>query len=433
MLNRYAPFISALIVSMVFGIAAHKYQFFPAPQLIYVVKQARLALGVFSSADKWYYRDADGRPLVKHYPQAQPQAGLTMLTGIGADDGLFVRIIDSDGEVVHQWDIDWYQLWPDATHIPEHLIPQGRPGTHLHGSRLMDNGDIVFNFENLGLMRLDVCSNVVWKLAYPTHHSVFADQSGNLWLPGQVYHQQPLAHYPNYQVPFKEDTVVIVSPDGQLLKEYSIMDILKTNGYEGLMYMSTTSSRNPKVTGDVYHLNDVEVFPSTMKEGVFKQGDVLVSLRNINTVLVFDPQTLNIRFIRVGQFVRQHDADFVDGNTISLYDNNHIGPESFGQSSKILLISALTGEVSSYLSSPQPIHFYSDIMGKHQWLDNGNLLVLESRNGRVIEISRQKTKVWEYNNLIADTNMVGIMEGAERLPARFDQRFFADKLRQCQR
>lgn len=432
MLNRYAPFISALVIAMVFGIASHKYQFPPAPQLVYMAKQARLALGVMSGGDKWYYVEAEGRELVTHHKPEQRQAGLTMLTGIGGDDTLFIRVIDADGQTVHQWDIDWYKMWPDATHLPEHHIPQGKPGTHLHGSRLMDNGDVVFNFENLGLMRLDVCSNEVFKLAYPTHHSVFESETGNLWLPGQIYHTEKLKDYPNYQVPFKDDTVVIVSPDGKLLKEYSIMEILKRNGYEGLMYMSTTSSRNPKVTGDVYHLNDVEVFPSTMTEGVFKHGDVMVSLRNINTVFVFDPETLDIRYLTVGQFVRQHDPDFIDGNTISVYDNNHIGPRSFGQTSKILFFSAIDNSVTSFLQPQDNIHFYTDIMGKHQWLANGNLLALESRNGRVLEISPEKELVWEYNNLIAGTSLVGIMEGAERLAPKFDKAFFKQKQQACQ-
>jgi hypothetical protein len=424
MLKRYTPFISALVVALVYGMASERFTWFPSPQVKVIVKQAMLALELFDGSPSWYYVEAEGRQLIEDHQPQLSQPGLTLLTGVGPEDSLFIRTVEANGEVVHQWDIDWYELWPEANHIPDHLIPRGKPGTHLHGSRLMGNGDIVFNFENLGLVRLNICSKLVFKLAYPTHHSVFVDEQGNFWLPGQIYHQQKLEEFPYYDVPFKDDTIVMVSSTGKLLSEVSVMRLLKDNGYEGLMYMSTISSRKPSVTGDVYHLNDVEVFPSTMAEGVFKHGDVMVSLRNTNTVFVYDPKTLKIRYLTAGKFVRQHDPDFVDGNTISVFDNYHVAHKDFGHKSKILLISAIDGSVTSYLKGENELEFYSNIMGKHQWLDNGNLLVLESRNGRVFEVTPQKQRVWQYSNLIVNTSMVGVLEGAERLPAQFDRAFF---------
>ena len=120
--------------------------------------------------------------------------------------------------------------------------------------------------------------------------------------------------------------MVQISPQGELLQTISLMKLLKDNGYDGLMNLSTLIGREPRVSGDVYHLNDVEVFPRSLPEGVFKHGDVMVSLRNINTVLVFDPKALKIRFVSTGQFVRQHDPDFIDGNRFSVYDNNLVAP-----------------------------------------------------------------------------------------------------------
>lgn len=163
-----------------------------------------------------------------------------------------------------------------------------------------------------------------------------------------------------------------------------------------------------------------------------------MSLRNINTVLVLDPVTLKIRYLTTGKFVRQHDADFIDGNTISVYDNNHVasprsGAESGGQhnSSKIVLISALDNSLTDYISGSQTLPFYSMIMGKHQWLNNGNLLIAESMKGRAFEINPQKQLVWVYNNVIAQTDTVGIMEGAERLPPNFDAQFFSRSRAAC--
>ena len=53
-------------------------------------------------------------------------------------------------------------------------------------------------------------------------------------------------------------------------------------------------------------------------------------------------------------------------------------------------------------------------------------------NGRVLEISPQKELVWEYNNLISQTDTVGIVEGAERLAPFFDTEFFSRSTAACQ-
>lgn len=429
-MNSRSFYIASMTVFLIYGMIAQKYKFFPQPQLSYMLEQSIFAVSEFKGND-WYYVEAINRKVVPQYKASEVQPGLTLITGIGKNHGLFIKVIDINGEIVHQWDINWYKIWPDADHIPDHLIPKGKPGTHIHGSKLMKNGDIVFNFENLGLIRLDICGKAVFKVAYPTHHTVGLNNNSDFLLPGQTYHQKKLPRYPNHIPPFKADNVVKISADGKVLSEISIMTLLEKNNYQGLMYLSTTASRDTSVTGDIFHLNDVEVFPLHMKEGVFKHGDIMISLRNINTVLVFNPKTLKIRYLISGKFIRQHDPDFIDGNTFSVYDNNHFAPTNFGHNSKIVIVSALNNHVRSYFPENNKLRFYSNIMGKHQWLKNGNLLILELMNGRVFEINQQKKIVWTYNNIIQNNKKVGIMEGAERLPLQFNRQFFDKETDAC--
>lgn len=432
MFARIAPVICALALCMTYGIVAQKNQWFPAKYVNFVVNQASLAIETLTGEDTWYYLDtAEPRQVVEHYDESLAQSGLTLITGVTADKTLSLRVVDMDGAIVHQWQPDWYQIWPDAPHVHRHHKPRGIPGTHIHGSKLLDNGDIIFNFENLSLVRLDACGEVVFKLPHLTHHSIFEDEQGDFWVPSQKYQTQPRSDLPNLTVPYKEDTVLKVSPSGEVLAEYSIVDILVKNGYDGLLYMSAKAGRHTKVKGDLHHLNDVEVFPSTMSEGVFKHGDVMVSLRNINTVFVFDPQSLAIRFISIGQYVRQHDPDFIDGNTISVYDNNNMAALEHEPQSRIVLQSALDSSLQSYLKPQDKLGFYTNIMGKHQWLANGNLLILESMNGRVFEVTPDKQLVWQYNNVIANESLVGIMEGAERLAPKYDRAFFSQLASRC--
>ena len=62
-----------------------------------------------------------------------------------------------------------------------------------------------------------------------------------------------------------------------------VVDLLRDNGLSGLLYMSAIKQRDTSVTGDTLHLNNVEPFPAAMQPGVFAPGDLLVSLRNIDT------------------------------------------------------------------------------------------------------------------------------------------------------
>lgn len=252
------------------------------------------------------------------------QPGLTLLTAVGSETRLEAKIIELDGTVVQRWDTDWFKIWPNAEHVPAIFMPKQTPGTHIHGAVIMENGDLVFNFEYLGLVRLDVCGDVVWRLPYQTHHSIYADpMSGNLWVSGRRFHDRPDPSRPNHRPPFAGPTVLEIAPDGSILQEISIFDVMAKNDLDGLMLLKdfgTILKSDVATTGDTLHLNDVEVFPSSPPTGHFQPGDIMVSLRNIHTVLVFDPKSQNIKFIKTGDVIGQHDPDFIDGDTISVFD-----------------------------------------------------------------------------------------------------------------
>jgi hypothetical protein len=344
---------------------------------------------------------------------------------------LSVRVIDAQGNIVHQWGIDWFRLWPNADHLPEKDLPKIQPGVHIHGAEIMANGDLVFNFEHLGLMRLDPCGKVVWRLPYRTHHSVFVDQQGDLWVSGQIDHDSSLPGLRS-RPGVIEPTLLRISPSGEIMQEIRVLKLLEENGLPGLAFMTTQARSKPMVAGDILHLNDVEVFPASMTEGFFKAGDIMFSLRNINAVFVVEPDSLKIKYSSIGRYVRQHDPDFIDGNRISVFDNNNKGEMTQGVYSRIVIEDARSGELTVAFEGSKRIPFFTHIMGKHQWLSNGNLLVSASSYGRVFEVSPAGELVWEFTN-ITEPGYAGIVEEAERLAAQFDTEFFKEKAAQCAR
>jgi len=168
-----------------------------------------------------------------------------------------------------------------------------------------------------------------------------------------------------------------------------------------------------------------------MGEGFFKSGDVMISLRDASTVFVFDRETEEIKFIATGQFVLQHDPDFIDSETISVFDNNSTGFPSWGPFSRIVTLSAAgrngTEKAEVYFEGTYEQPFYTDLAGKHQWLGNGNLLVTEFATGRAFEVNREGQIVWEYVNYVGD-GMVGGITDVQRLPEEYACFFSENKV-----
>jgi len=157
------------------------------------------------------------RPASLNTPRACP--GVNLVTHITTGEVLSVKLMGNEGSTLHKWIIDWFTIWPDAAHVPAHLTPRSRPGTHVHRAALLPNGNLVFNFEKLGLVCLDPRGNVVWRLPHQTHHSVTLADDGNLWVCGIRTIVKPLAAVPNLKVPFYEDTILEVTPDGKIARE----------------------------------------------------------------------------------------------------------------------------------------------------------------------------------------------------------------------
>ena len=61
-------------------------------------------------------------------------------------------------------------------------------------------------------------------------------------------------------------------------------------------------------------------------------------------------------------------------------------------------------------------------MGAHQYLPNGNLLVVVPDEGRVVEVTGKGEKVMEFNNIARSTRHNGHVENAQWVPLDFFDR-----------
>ena len=427
--------LSLLFWAFAYGVAVQKFQLFPFQIIRHAEEGAQETLAILTGELPWYYRHTDRTDAVAiHRPDAFFE-GLTLISGLTKEGDIDVKVLTRDGEVVHQWRIDWFDgFWPDPHHVLAEDLPRGRPATIIQGIALLNNGDVVFNLDLLGMARVGLCGNVVWRLPYQTHHALHVDEKGDLWVAGQKRRKERSPDLPGYQPPFVAFTVLKVTPGGDIAHEISVFDVLIKNNLLGLLYMAPKDAWSDtwsiEVSGDTLHLNDVEIFPSHLQPGVFDAGDVMISLRNINTIVVFSPDTLRIKYLGIGNVVRQHDPDFVDGDRLSVLDNHNVRPESQSPQSRIVVLSATHDDMQVIYSGSAEQPFYTPIMGKHQWLPNGNMLITESVKGRAFEIDPEGTLVWEYFHLV-DRGRLALLSEAHRLPSSFTRSFFEEGRRTC--
>ena len=128
----------------------------------------------------------------------------------------------------------------------------------------------------------------------------------------------------------------------------------------------------------------------------FAPGDLLISLRTLHLVAVLDPNSGHVKWWSRGPWRFQHDPDFTGDGKISVYNNNT------GRSrSEIIKIDPSTREVSNELLDGE-LSFQAGGMGTHQYLPNGNVLIVVPQEGRIIEVSETGEVVFEFNNVVSE-------------------------------
>ena len=364
------------------------------------------------------------------YNKESAQQGLTFITSMW-DHSNGMNLIDMDGNVLHEWRVSFNDIWKDDKTWPIKEI--GDWDTDIHGAILYLNGDVVFNFEYDSLIKIDQCSNVIWKLkGLFTHHSVEQDNAGNLWVAGKGRLLEPDSRFPFLKAPIEEDFILKVSPEGKVLEKISILEVLYQSEYYSVLFADGVSILSRKAEG-ITHLNDIEILDASIADSYsqFNAGDILVSLRNLNLLMVIDSKSKKIKWTQTGPYLRQHDPDFIGNGLIGLFDNRADGFASTGSffgGSRILSINPVTREIKTlYEGSPQN-PFYTFVRGKQQFLDKGNILISEHGAGRSFEINSNQKIVWSYVNRYNENAVYKLTE-ATRYPLTYAN--FLNEKREC--
>lgn len=320
-----------------------------------------------------------------------------------------VYLIDMDGTILHKWEITFKEVWPDS--LTFYIYKEHKQ--FIRRARVYPNGDLLCVFEYIGLVKLDRHSDVIWKYTGINHHDIDIAQNKKIYSLGHSY-QSVRFRYPDFPYEGRDDFILILTPDGKLLRTISIFEAFYNSNYNNFLNLINQPY--------FFHANTVDIIekPVAHKTSIFKEGDVLVSLRNINTVAVIDIESGKVKWALNGMWNSQHQPEFLKNGNIMLFDNRGGNKKAFYKynRSRIIEFNPFTQKLNwEYTGNDQKI-FFSHWLGYNQRLPNGNTLITESTQGHIFEVTLDKEIVWEYYNTHRNgenNELIASVMGARRL------------------
>lgn len=432
-------------LAFAYGYIVAKWKIFPATQIQHLYTAINEAINPSDEILNDIIDDTQTQAVIEQSEIAQAQLGteglLLLVRAQQTTRNSTVSIINKRGQPLHQLNVNLDDVWTqkELSKFPPNLfMPKASKGMYIHGLDVLDDGSFVANFEHVSTFRMDLCGNVLWKLDNLGHHSVHVTPEQEIWVTAEKYIEENPTGYENHYAPLRSWTLQKINLNGEITREISIIDLLIKNGFRGLLHMSAVDNFNTAVSFDTLHLNDVDVFPVGYESAIFESGDIMISLRNVNAIFVFDPETLKIKYHSIGQFLRHHDPDFQADGTITLFDNNNLesaddaDQQSAELRSRILQIDVESNKITTLIGKQDHFPFFTSIMGTHQLLDNGNVLVNSSGQGVVSIYSPEGKVLANYKNNFGNAK-VGRIYNAIHLPESWTEAFVSETLKQCQR
>lgn len=321
-----------------------------------------------------------GQRLVTMYDPSRAYKGYTLFGTTGTRD---IWLIDMQGQFVHHWEL------PKLLGVYGKLLPNGNL---LVGIRVPDGPMVDMPGSGGELLELDWDSNVVWKYEdlYINSHDWDRMKNGNTLI----------AHW----VPLPNDIASKVKGGRPGSERDGVIwdDCLRVITPEGKVEWDWTPHEHMDFARDIIcplcsritwiYVNSLFVLPD---------GNILTSLRYINTIAIIDKDTGELKWRwGPGELGHQHDATMLDNGNILVFDNglHRLSSGVDFSHSRVLEVNPETDEIVWEYRDKTPMSFYASIMAGAQRLPNGNTLICDATKGRIFEVTPEKEIVWEFFN-----------------------------------
>ncbi len=289
--------------------------------------------------------------------------------------------MDMAGSVLHRWRLTIENVWPDAY--------RSQRSGFWRRVHWFPNGDILAIFEGIGLIKLDKDSNLLWAYRGACHHEAFVTDDGRIHV---LTRRVKLLQKINAKQEVIEDLIAVLSPDGELIEEYSIVECFANSNYASLIQ---------KTRDDIFHTNAIHVFDGSLS-GIsehYKKGNVLISVLYMHSIAIIDPVRQRVVWALPGRqhklFSYQHDPSPLPNGNLLIFANSICGQPALSQ---IVEFDPFSGRVDWTYGGTRESQFSTRTCGSNARLPNGNTLITESDNGRAFEVTSGGKIVWEFYN-----------------------------------
>ncbi|MEM1057656.1 MAG: arylsulfotransferase family protein [Verrucomicrobiota bacterium] len=272
----------------------------------------------------------------------------------------------------------------------------------------LEDGRLLIHSGGGVLAMLDREGRPLWTLGGKYHHSIERMADGNFILNKIL---------PDERYPFQNDGYVIVSPEGEVLAEKSLTEILDQHGYRGLLY--GVQQWEPGFY-DPVHLNDAE--PILADDDWVRAGDIALSSRHLSTVLLYRPSEDRIVWLQTGPWLNQHDVDYQGDGVFSIFNNNAVRTQGHfldASLSQRLADGAAFSTVDLYRMDDGSVtpewpevfrreELFTQTQGLHRRLENGDYFV-ELQNAHQLARVGPGGVRWRYAHPLSEPGQVGML------------------------
>ena len=295
-----------------------------------------------------------------------------------------VYLIDLGGNVIHTWQMPY---------------PPGNSGYLTERGTLFYNGKTTEDSKRFisgqpwkggAALEIDWNGRVLWEVQQPDHHhDGIRLRNGNVLLLCLAKLPQDLVPKVKGGRPGTEhngemyaDYLVEMTTDGRVVWEWRTWEHLDP---ETDCIMAVQDQRE-----EWTHGNGVAELPN---------GDIVLSFRNISTVIIIDRKTGKISWkLGAPPLSGQHAPMPLPNGNLLLFDN---GPHRLDHTmpfSRIIEVDLPTKQIVWKYQEKRESDFFSPRISNAQRLPNGNTLICEGDFGRLFEVTLDGELVWEFVN-----------------------------------
>jgi len=329
---------------------------------------------------------------VTHFDRDRAQNGLNLIvSGHNAE----AILVDMEGNELHRWRYPYDEI-KNAEKI-DHWLKNNWRRAYLY-----ENGDLLAIYEDIGLIKIDKESNLIWYLPCRAHHDIVLARNKDIYV---LTRELRIVPEINEKEKIVDDFITRIDPDGKILEKISILECINNSPFQ------IARRRDQKLKGDIFHTNTLEIIQPLKDSNhhpALQPGNVLISMRNMNCIGVIDIARKKLVMIMTGGWRAQHEPQLLANGDILLFDNS--GYQSYSRILEVNPMKAkeMVKEDGTYLirepeviweyTGVPPESFFSRFCGTVQRLPNGNTLITETCSGKAFEVNREKEILWEFIN-----------------------------------